>query len=66
MIAPLIFVGVVNDLRTTFVDLDIEAMNPSDRARGLLAEHRSCERIEMWREDSCIAVVSRLDPDQAS
>ncbi|WP_454718843.1 hypothetical protein [Caulobacter segnis] len=66
MLAPLIFVGVANDLRTTFVDFDVDATDPSDRARGLLAEHRSCERVEIWREDSCIAVISRVGADQAS
>ena len=66
MLAPLIFVGVANDLRTTFVDFDIDAMDPSQHARSLLAEHRSCERIEIWREERCIAVVSRTGSDQAS
>ncbi len=66
MLAPLIFIGVADDLRTTFVDFDIDAMDPSERARGLLAEHRSCERVEIWRDESCIAVISRVGLDRAS
>jgi len=66
LLAPLIFVGVANDLRTTFVDFDIDALDPSEHARGLLAEHRSCERVEIWREERCIAVISRVGSDRAS
>jgi hypothetical protein len=63
LLVPLIFVGVASDRRTTFVDVDIETDDPAARARGLLAEHRSCERVEVWREESCIAVVERAEPD---
>lgn len=63
LLAPLIFVGVADDLRTTFVDVDVATADPAERARGLLAEHRSCEQVEVWREDRCIAVIGRAKPD---
>ncbi|MET3666526.1 hypothetical protein [Caulobacter sp. 1776] len=55
---PLIFVGVADE-RRTFVDFGAEIGDPRERAHGLLDEHRSCDRIEIWREERCIAVVSR-------
>lgn len=65
MLTSLIYVGVAADRATTFVDFDIEAKDPAERARGLLDEHRSSERVEVWRDDSCIAVVARLKMDPA-
>lgn len=59
MLAPLIFIGVADDRKTTFADVDSGLTDPSQRARGLLDEHRSCQSVEVWREDDCIAGVSR-------
>lgn len=63
MLSPLIFVGVAVDRRTTFVDFDAGMSDPSEHAQGLLDEHRSCERVEIWREEDCIAVVTRRRSD---
>ncbi|WP_158285926.1 MULTISPECIES: hypothetical protein [unclassified Caulobacter] len=59
MLTPLIFIGVTDDCRTTFVDLDVETVDPQHRAQALLAEHRSCQEIEIWRDEERIAVVTR-------
>jgi hypothetical protein len=59
LFTPLIFIGVAGDRRTTFVDLDVETGDPVRRAHALLAEHRSCHEIEVWRDDVRIAVVAR-------
>lgn len=66
MLTPLIFVGIASDSRPTFVDVGFETADPSQHARGLLAEHHSCARIEVWREERCIAVVGRSAPDRMS
>ncbi|MBO9547276.1 hypothetical protein [Caulobacter sp.] len=59
MLSPLIFIGVAGDHRTTFVDLDVAAVDPAARAQSLLAEHRSCDAVEVWREERVVAVVAR-------
>lgn len=59
LLTPLIFIGVTDDCRTTFVDLDVETVDPEHRAQALLAEHRSCQEIEVWRDDKRIAVITR-------
>ncbi len=61
MLEPLIFIGVAGDQRTTFVDLDVETVDPAQRARKLLVEHLSCEAVEVWRQENCIAVVGRAE-----
>jgi hypothetical protein len=33
--------------------------DPAYHARRMLLEHQSCDRVEIWSEDSCIMVVSR-------
>ncbi|PLR28691.1 hypothetical protein SGCZBJ_01705 [Caulobacter zeae] len=66
LLSPLIFIGVTDDCRTTFVDLDIETIDPVQRANALLAEHRSCDEIEVWRDDIRIAVIARAPADSPS
>ena len=66
MLEPLIFIGVAGDHRTTFVDLDVESVDPAQRAQRLLAEHRSCEAVEVWRAENCIAVVARAQRGPAA
>jgi hypothetical protein len=63
LLASLIYVGITEDRRSTFVDIDIETTDPAARARDLLAEHRSCERIEVWREENRICVIARAKPE---
>jgi len=55
----LIYVGVAADQGATFVDFGVEAADPTGRALDLLADHLSCDHIEVWRGDLCIAVVRR-------
>jgi hypothetical protein len=59
VLASLIYVGVTADSAATFVEVDVEIADPAARARGLLDEHRSCERIEVWRDERCLCVVGR-------
>jgi hypothetical protein len=64
LLASLIFLGVAGDRTATFVDIDLDVGDPAQHARDLLAEHRSCERIEIWRDERCIDVVARDPSDQ--
>ena len=64
MLASLIFLGVAADRTATFVDIDLDVGDPAQRARDLLAEHRSCEKVEVWRDDRCIEVITREPGDQ--
>lgn len=56
-----VYLGVANNDRTTFVDIDAadSGREPTMYARGLLAEHRSCDRVEIWRDDERVAVIAR-------
>jgi hypothetical protein len=60
-----VYVGVAKNDSATFVDIDAidSGRDPAAHARRLLAEHRSCERVEIWREDERIGVIAR--PSQA-
>jgi hypothetical protein len=64
LLASLIYLGLADDQTATFVDVDVDTVDPAKRARRLLAEHRSCQHVEVWREERCIYTVSRerLDP----
>ncbi len=64
MLASLIFVGVAGDRTATFVDIDADVADPAKRARVLLAEHRSCEQVEVWRDDRCLGVFAREPSDR--
>ena len=59
MLNSLIYVGVAGDRRTTFVDFDLGAGDADGRAHDLLKEHRSCDHVEIWRDEHCIAVIGR-------
>jgi hypothetical protein len=56
-----IYLGVAKNQTATFVDVDDTASgrDPADHARRLLADHNSCDRVEVWRDDERIAVVER-------
>jgi len=55
----LIFVGRSKDSSATFVDIDLDAADPRERARVLLEEHRSCDWVEVWRDETCVARLAR-------
>ena len=56
-----VYLGVARNHSATFVDIDAvdSGREPILHARCLLAEHRSCERVEIWRDDERVAVVAR-------
>ena len=56
-----VYLGVAKNDSATFVDIDAvdSDCEPTLHARNLLTEHRSCERIEIWRDDQRVAVVVR-------
>jgi hypothetical protein len=62
-----VYLGVARNDSTTFVDIDAvdSGREPTRHARSLLAEHRSCERVEIWRDDERVAVVARLTAGHA-
>jgi hypothetical protein len=63
LLPNLIYVGVTEDRKPTFVDIDVETTDPTARARDLLAEHRSCEHIEVWRDEIRLCVITRAKPE---
>jgi len=62
-----VYLGVSKNESTTFVDIDAadSGREPTTHARSLLSEHRSCERVEIWRDDERVAVVARPIEDRA-
>lgn len=56
-----VYLGVAKNQAATFVDVDDTASgrDPADYARRLLADHSSCDRVEVWRDEERIAVVER-------
>lgn len=59
MLDSLIFIGVAADRTATFADVDVDVADSAKRAIDLLAEHRSCEQVEVWRDERCIGVFAR-------
>ena len=55
------YLGVTENTYAGFVDFDVVDGDPEPlrHARDLLAEHLSCEQVEIWRDDKQVAVVSR-------
>jgi hypothetical protein len=64
LLPSLIFLGVAADQTATFVDIDVDVGDPVQHARHLLAEHRSCDRVEVWRDERCIDVIAREPADR--
>lgn len=56
-----VYLGVAKNERATFVDIDASdsGREPTLHAHNLLTEHLSCERVEIWRDDERVAIVSR-------
>ena len=62
----IIYLGFAPASEPIFVAIEGEISLPIAHARYLLMEHRSCARIEIWRQDQRIAVVERAgDPGDA-
>ena len=55
------FVGLAADGRSPFVDVRVldDGEDPAAHARALLAEHRSCARIEVWDGQARLFGVGR-------
>ena len=51
------------DGRTSFLDLKVAADSDemTRHAHRLLADHRSCDKVEVWADSACVAVVTRQD-----
>jgi hypothetical protein len=57
------FVALTADGRSPFLDVRVldDGEDPADHARKLLADHRSCSRIEVWNGHVRLMVVGH-DP----
>ena len=69
MTETLTYVALDDDGRSSF--LDLRAPRPDEdataHAHGLLKEHLSSSKVEIWSENQCLAVVSREAlPDSAN
>jgi len=56
-----VYLAVAANQSATLVDIDDAASGrePTAHARRLLAEHGSCDRIEVWWDENRVAVVER-------
>ena len=56
-----VYLGVAKNHSATFVDIAAADVGrePTAHALALLNEHRSCDRVEIWREDERVAIVER-------
>lgn len=61
-----VYLGVAGNDAATFFDIAAadHGLEPTQHARMLLEEHRSCERIEIWRDDARVAIVARPNAGQ--
>lgn len=64
MFPSLLYVGLAREHRSPFFDLKFDGGDCTTHAHLLLQEHRSCDQIEVWRDDARIAVVRRLKQDE--
>ena len=55
------------DGRASFLDLKVmaDSHEMTRHAQRLLADHRSCDKVEVWADSVCVAVVER-QPDDAT
>jgi len=62
-----VYLGLAKNDSATFVDIDPadSGREPALHARNLLAEHRSCDRVEIWQDDERVAVVARPTEERA-
>jgi hypothetical protein len=51
------------DGRTSFLDLKVtgDQDEMTRHAHRLLVDHRSCDKVEIWADSACVAVVTRGD-----
>jgi hypothetical protein len=65
IMSPQTYTYIARDNKERTSHLDLYAMtnleDPTEHARKLLREHRSCDRVEIWRDETFIAAVSRAD-----
>jgi len=52
-----------NDERASHLDLHpmTNLEDPTEHARRMLREHKSCDRVEIWNDEILIAAISRAD-----
>jgi hypothetical protein len=57
------YIARADDERASHLDFrpmtNIE--DPAEHARQLLREHRSCDRVEIWNDETLIAAVRRVN-----
>ena len=56
-----VYLGVTRDESAAVLDIGWEdgAREPAAHALRLLGEHHSCDRVEVWRGEERIAMISR-------
>jgi hypothetical protein len=57
------YIGRRDDERISHLDLHpMDSLeDPTEHARRLLREHQSCDRVEIWNDETFIAAVSRAE-----
>lgn len=65
IMSPQTFTYIARDNEERTSHLDLHAMtnleDPTEHARKLLREHKSCDRVEIWQDETFIAAISRVD-----
>jgi hypothetical protein len=65
IMSPQTFTYIARDNEERTSHLDLHAMtnleDPAEHAHKLLREHRSCDRVEIWQDETFIAAISRVD-----
>lgn len=58
---PYTYIASSLDGRTSFLDLEIadDQEEITRHAHQLLADHRSCDKVEVWTDNIRVAVVTR-------
>jgi hypothetical protein len=61
------YIGRRDDERIAHLDLHpMDGLDdPTEHARRLLREHQSCDRVEIWNDETFIAAVSRTEIPRA-
>jgi hypothetical protein len=65
IMSPQTYTYIARDHEERKSHLDLHATtnleDPTEHARRLLREHQSCDRVEIWHDETFIAAISRAD-----
>jgi hypothetical protein len=65
IMSPQTYTYIARDNEKRKSHLDLHAManleDPTEHARKLLRDHQSCDRVEIWQDETFIVAVSRAD-----